>query len=223
MNVKRYGHLMDEDIEDNMSLVMENGKAVWKDVRPRLYFSRESEDITMPTKREDDACYDLYPYFEEDIIVIPAHETKMISTGLRTWMPKGYFMRLMERGSTGTRGMGQRAGIVDQNYTGEIFVPITNHNDKPLWIMKEKAVNQFINKSKLIFNSYDIIEVDKLNSQGIIDIYPGQEIIVYPYEKAICQAAILPVPTFVVEEISKEDIVNRNTERGEGMLGSSNK
>lgn len=47
--------------------------------------------------------------------------------------------------------------------------------------------------------------------------------IFYPYEKAICQALLLPVPKIDIEEISYKELQKIESERGVGMLGSSNK
>lgn len=49
------------------------------------------------------------------------------------------------------------------------------------------------------------------------------EPIFYPYEKAICQAMVVPVPQNTVEEISVEELQAIPSERGTGALGSSNK
>ena len=47
--------------------------------------------------------------------------------------------------------------------------------------------------------------------------------IVYPYEKAIAQFVVLPVPNTTIEEVTEEEFNQYTSERGEGMLGSSNK
>jgi dUTP pyrophosphatase len=109
-------------------------------------------------------------------------------------------MQLFERGSTGTKGIGQRAGVIDSSYTGEILVPITNHNDAIL-VLANREVSK-----------------EEINPNGLWEKY-----IIYPLTKAITQGVILPVPDFPVEEISEEEMLARDTERGEGRLGSSRK
>ena len=47
--------------------------------------------------------------------------------------------------------------------------------------------------------------------------------ILYPYEKAICQAVLLPVPRTEVVEKSPEEIRAMASLRGMGELGSSGK
>ena len=47
--------------------------------------------------------------------------------------------------------------------------------------------------------------------------------IIYPYEKAICQALLEEVPDVKIEEVTEEQLMAMESERGTGKLGSSNK
>lgn len=162
-----------------------------------ISFARINEEIKIPTKRVGDAGYDIYPYFQEEFMLIQPHETKIIPTGLYSMFDKDYVVILKERGSTGMKGIGQRASVVDSSYRGEWLVPITNHNDKPLVIHK------------------DLTDQKKMSLE--------KDYIVYPYEKAICQAIIFELPKFQVQEVPLAVIENSKTERGAGKLGSSGK
>lgn len=161
----------------------------------KIYFAKMREGAVLPSKREEDGAFDIYACFEEDYIVIEPNETKMISTGLASAFSVDYVAILKERGSTGTKGMGQRAGVVDSGYRGEWFVPITNHNAKPLVIMKSDCKDQSLFK----------------------------EAIIYPYEKAISQCIMVEVPKLSTEEVSYETLLTFESERGTGSLGSSGK
>jgi dUTP pyrophosphatase len=158
-----------------------------------VYFAKIKEKAIIPSKRKGDAGYDIYACIDEDIYIRQG-ETKLIPTGLISSISDGYVFQLNERGSTGTRGMAQRCGIIDASYTGEWFVPINNTGTKPL----------------LITNHSDKIE-------------EFAEITVYPTNKAITQFLILPVPETIIHEVYKEDILNKASERGGGALGSSGK
>ena len=46
---------------------------------------------------------------------------------------------------------------------------------------------------------------------------------VYPYNKAIAQALLIPVPVAEIEEIDYETLSQISSERGMGKLGSSGK
>ena len=160
-----------------------------------IYFAKVRDNAIIPSKRIEDGAFDIYACFEEAYKVIEPHQTLLISTGLASAFSSEYVAILKERGSTGTKGMGQRAGVVDSGYRGEWFVPITNHNDKPLVIMKE-----------------DCLERDNF-----------KESIIYPYEKAISQCIMVRVPQLSITEIAYEDLLKFESERGTGSLGSSGK
>ena len=84
----------------------------------KLNFSAENNTVIIPSKREGDAAYDIYANFEQDNLVIMPHETKLIPTGLRSSFSKDLVVILKERGSTGSKGMGVRMGVIDSNIRG---------------------------------------------------------------------------------------------------------
>jgi len=159
----------------------------------KIYFSRVSEGAIIPSKREEDGAFDVYACFEDDYLLLDPHETKLIPTGIASAFSPDYVAVIKERGSTGTKGIGQRCGVIDSGYRGQWFIPITNHNSKTLVIAKEKAVKYF------------------------------EHAIVYPYEKAIAQCLMVVVPKLEIEEVSHDELLKFESERGAGMLGSSGK
>lgn len=166
-------------------------------------FAKIREGAIIPSKRDEDAGFDIYPCFDEDYIIINPHETKLIPTGICSAFDKDYVFVLKERGSTGTKGMGQRAGVIDSGFRGEWFAPITNHRNGKIIIAKKDVTWEHI------FN-----ENEGLTFNGAF---------IYPYEKAICQALLIPVPEVEVEEYTYEEIHNIKSERMNGMIGSSGK
>lgn len=164
-----------------------------------IYFSKVKPNAIIPFKSEENAGYDIYANFDSDCIIINPHKTKMIPTGIASACSNDYYFQLFERGSTGTKGIGQRCGVIDSSYRGEWFVPLTNHNNYPIAIIKENADKDMIIRSW------------------------GNRTIFYPYEKAICQAVLLPVPKVDIKEIDYETLKEFKSERGLGALGSSGK
>ena len=59
--------------------------------------------------------------------------------------------------------------------------------------------------------------------ENIINYLDSYKNILYPYEKAICQAIMVEVPQLEIEEVDNETILNMKSERMSGKLGSSNK
>ena len=176
-------------------------------MKNKLFWAKAKEDVIIPTKRDEDAGYDIYANLEEEFVTIKPHETKLIPTRLHCAFPSGYVLILKERGSTGTKGMGQRAGIVDSGYRGEIFVPITNHNNVSIIIAKKNVVD---------------IDGGYLFTKGKGMIGTTDDII-YPYEKAICQAILFEIPQLESREIPLDELLAIESERGQGMLGDSGK
>lgn len=163
-------------------------------------FAKVRPTAKIPTKRVEDAGYDIYADFEEPFILINPHETVMIPTGIASACDTDYCFVLKERGSTGTKGIAQRCGIIDSGYRDEWFVPITNTTDDYIMIAKSDDVNT-----------------------DVFGSIPMKKIIRYPYEKAICQALVVPVPEVTVEEITYDELKGIASERGTGALGSSGK
>ena len=165
-----------------------------------LYFSKVNPNAIIPTKEKENAGYDIYACFDKDFFVIPPHSTKLVPTGIASAISDKYYLGVAERGSTGKIGMKYSAGIIDSGYRGQIFIALSN------------------------INNVDII-ISKLSKEELMDKYGEiyKHCDIYPYSKAICQAAILPVPKMEVKEISVDEIMNIKSERGTGSLGSSGK
>lgn len=166
----------------------------------KAYFAKLNPNAKIPSKREEDAGLDIYACFTEPYIFIYPHRTKLIPTGIASVCDKDYCFILKERGSTGTKGMAQRCGVIDSGYRGEWFVPITNTTQKPI----------------ILYNDLGTL---RERYQNDID---NDCFTLYSTQKAIAQALIVPVPRTEIMEISADEIKCFNSERGEGKLGSTN-
>lgn len=164
----------------------------------KLYWAKTRPDAKIPTKRAEDAGYDLYPCFDAPWLELAPLQTRMIPLGVASAFDPGFVIFLKERGSTGTRGIAQRSGVIDSGYRGEYMCPVTNLNEKPLRIIKKEAAQALSEEQKAAF-------------------------VLYPYEKALCQAVLLPVPEPETEVIRFEELQKMESERGAGRLGSSGK
>ena len=164
-------------------------------------FAQVKPNAKIPSKRDEDMGFDIYACFDEDYIVIEPHETKLIPTGIASSCDTEYGFLLRERGSTGSKGIALRAGVIDSGYRNEWFVGLTNTTDKVLFISKLSEATTYQSHYRYIMK-------------------PS---FVYPYSKAIAQALVVPIPQVEVEEISYEELQNIKSERGLGALGSSGK
>ena len=176
-----------------------------------IKFAKVRPDAIIPSKRTEDMGYDIYACFDEDYMVINPHETRLIPTGIASACDTGYGFLLFERGSTGSKGIARRCGVIDSGYRNEWFVGLTNTTNNRLFISK-------LNKDELIKElcldrenpiDWHIAENEVLNS------------IIYPYSKAIVQAIVTPVLETSEQEMAYDDLKAIPSERGLGKLGSS--
>lgn len=161
-----------------------------------IKFAKVHPDARIPNKRYEDAGLDIYACFDKDWIRINPHSSVLIPTGIASAFDPDWAIVFRERGSTGVKNMKVNAGVIDSGFRGEYFVSIYNGNDAPLYITKY------------------------MNGEQAPE---PKNAILYPYSKAIAQALIVPVPEANIEEISYAELKNIPSERGTGMIGSSNK
>lgn len=102
----------------------------------RIYWAKVKEGAVIPSKRDEDAGYDIYACFDENELVIPALTTVLVPTGLAYAISEKYYLQVEERGSTGSKGIKKSAGVMDSGYRNEMFIAITNCNSKKLVITK---------------------------------------------------------------------------------------
>ncbi len=169
-----------------------------------ILFAKLKEGAKIPEKKPWNAGYDIYPCFQEDYLIIPPHETRLVPTGIASVIPVDYYMQIQERGSSGSKGIKYSAGVIDSGYRGEWFLATTNCNSKPLVILKE--------------------DINKLELDPSIKALIEETMIIYPYSKALFQAVVHNVHNELeVKEISADEINSYPSERGSGKLGSSGK
>ena len=164
-----------------------------------IKFAKKNGGAKIPSKTPDNAGYDLYACFDKPIFQLKANSTTLVPTGLLSCFGSDYYIQFQNRGSNGSKGLLQACGVVDSSYRGEWFVALTNTNNVDWYIVK----NEFINTP--LFSAMNIKDT------------------IYPYEKAICQFVVLPVPKMEIKEVTEEEILNEKSTRGDGKLGSSGK
>lgn len=166
----------------------------WVDVRPTIKFAKVRSDAIIPSKRDEDGCYDVYACFDGNELTLSPFTTTLVPTGIASAFDSSMRISLRERGSNTKVSMKVSAGQIDSGFRGEYFVALYNGNSIPIEISKS------INK----------IEIT-------------DDFIRYPASKAICQMAIEIVPTVKIEEITYDELKAIPSERGIGQLGSSGK
>ncbi len=170
-----------------------------------IYFAKIKEGAKIPTKKDEDAGYDMYACFDEDFFVFEPHQTRPVPTGIASALSKKYYVQIEERSSTGKLGLKKNGGVIDSGYRGEYIVLVFNSNTKPLIITK--------------------VPVEKIPETFIADgrTFNKSDVIFYPYEKAICELVVHIVPSLETKVVSYDEIQKISSERGASGFGSSGK
>lgn len=169
-----------------------------------LYFAKvnPNSDAKIPSKRSEDAGWDLYCCFEEDYKVLVKNKPNLVPTGIASAMSPKYYLNLKhERGSSAKYGMTVLAGVVDSGFRNQIWINIS-----PTY------------KDVIISKTYNFPIKDGVQKPVELD-----DVIMYPYSVAIAQATLEIVPNVEVKEISYSELEKIPSVRGKGELGSSRK
>lgn len=189
-----------DKLRENQVINKTKNTATHKDT---ILFAKVKEDAKIPSKRLEDAGYDIYANFEEERMVLLKGEANLVPTGIASsLLPKYYFNIKHERGSTAKWGMAVLAGVVDSGYRGEWFVNIvpTKYN-------------------VIISKTFDFPVKDGVQKPCKLD----DDTIMYPYSLAIAQGTLDLVPDVRVKEITYEQLKAIPSQRGDGKIGSSGK
>ena len=110
------------------------------------------------------AGYDLYADVGDNFVAIEPHTTVKIPTGLSMEIPDGYFGAIFARSGLATReGLRpcQGVAVIDQDFRGEIMVPIHNDHDITRYITPGERIAQLV---IIPYLEAKFEEVEKLNT-----------------------------------------------------------
>lgn len=113
----------------------------------------------LPEKAHDsDAGFDLFAV--EDVVIKPG-ELKQVPIGIAVQLPQGYWAELRDKSSRASQGLHVLAGVIDQDYRGEVIAVISNSGHKAVDIKAGEKVCQMI-----LHQVYPamVFEVDELNT-----------------------------------------------------------
>ncbi len=166
-----------------------------------IYFAKVRDKAIIPSKKDEDAGYDIYACFEEEYIVIPPLALKLLPTGIAWACSQNFYMQIEERSSTGSKGIKTNAGVIDSGYRGEIKVSIFNATG-----------------NNLVFSNLD--EKELFEKHPELKLAPT---IVHSTKKAIAQGVIHRIENFQTKEISYDELCRFNSDRADKGFGSSDK
>jgi dUTP pyrophosphatase len=160
----------------------------------KVFFSKTKPGGVIPSKRDEDAGFDIYACFEENEITIAPGEIAIVPTGIATSFSSHMVLFVKERSSTGSIGLSLRMGVVDSGYRGELLIGLNNTTKKKIVISKN---------------------VEKVEKE--------ETVIRYPFKKAIAQGVFLYLPQVVSEEVPYDELLAMKSERMLDTMGQSGK
>ena len=168
----------------------------------KIYWAKLREDAILPTKRDEDAGYDLYICSDKKEYILKPNQFILLPTGIVSAFSKEYCGQIWERSSTGSKCMSVRMGIIDSGYRNEWFIGINNTSNKTIIITDNpkqwEAQNMF---------------------------YNNKDYVLHLFEKAIAQVTFIKLADLKNnnEFISIAELENITSKRKTGVLGSSGK
>lgn len=122
------------------------------------------ENAIAPSRGSAQAAgYDLYACIESESVVIPAHCTVKIGTGLAFSLPEGYFGAIFARsGLAAKEGLrpANCVGVADSDYRGEYIVALHNDTDTDKTVKAGERIAQLV---IMPFLSAEFTESDDLD------------------------------------------------------------
>lgn len=109
---------------------------------PELRVRRIHPDATLPTRAHRSAGHDLTTV---EAIVLGVGKRHLVRTGLELAIPRNHYGRVAERsGLSWKAGLGVMAGVIDEDYRGEVGVILVNLGEEPVTINVGDRVAQLI-------------------------------------------------------------------------------
>lgn len=125
----------------------------------KILFAKLNDNATIPSKRPEDAGYDIYACIDRDIHILP-QQTVKIPTGIISAFSPNKVVILKERSSVGSKGLEQRCGVIDSGYRGEWLIPVTNGTNKRIAITA--------NPDKYMKELWTVIPAQKAIAQALL-------------------------------------------------------
>lgn len=130
----------------------------------KVYKTRETSKLPVRAHITDAGMDFFYSPSESVSTTIPPNETVLLPTGVKVEVPSGYMLQVMNKsGIASKRALVTGACVVDEGYTGEIFVNLHNIGKTSQTIAPHQKIAQgvFVRIAQPI-----LIEIEEDNIYG---------------------------------------------------------
>ncbi|KAM3961198.1 deoxyuridine triphosphatase [Aphomia sociella] len=113
------------------------------ETRPTLKFSRMTDNAFTPTKGSEKAAgLDMKSAYD---CMVPARGKALVKTDLQIELPPGCYGRVAPRSGLALKNcIDVGAGVIDEDYRGNIGVILFNHSDEDFIVKKGDRIAQLI-------------------------------------------------------------------------------
>lgn len=130
---------------------------------PTEYLERIKIVTNVPNQfmkaHKTDAGYDL---LADETHVVYANDSRLISTGLKVGIPKGYVGIIKARSGLSVKhGIDVGAGVVDCGYTGDVGVLLRNTSKEAFRVNKGDKIAQMV---VIAISPYEVLKVNSLDN-----------------------------------------------------------
>ena len=144
----------------------------------KLTWAKFSSTAKVPTKRLEDAGYDIYCDYESlglsEIYVLQPHETKRFDSNIGVVIPTGYVGIVKERSSTGKLTTYVGSGVIDSGYRYGIGVFFSNASDEPIQLNLKNAIAQMV-----------VFKCEHCNGSYVVETTPQEFAELYPSDRGL--------------------------------------
>lgn len=77
-------------------------------------------------------------------VVLPARQSVLVSTGIAIQLPENTYGQIAPRSGLSVKGVDVGAGIIDEDYRGEIKVLLRNQSDEEIRLRKSERIAQLL-------------------------------------------------------------------------------
>lgn len=132
---------------------------------PVLKVKKLVEDVKLPGfSHEGDACFDFF--LPADVLIPHFARGYKVPLGIAVEIPKGYFLEIVVRSSTGLKTplrLANSVGIVDEGYRGELCLILDNLSDTSQILTKGQRIAQGMLRKRI---TPEIVEVSELSDSN---------------------------------------------------------
>lgn len=119
---------------------------------PAVEIFRKDKRVKLPTRANNNAVgYDIYAFLLTELgrpskKSIGRTETAKIPTGLIVRAPPGFYLQVCSRSGLAAKGVfiANAPGIIDPDYTGELFILLHNSGYETCWIEHDHRIAQIV-------------------------------------------------------------------------------